>query len=322
MSIVKFNEFARALLFGREYYEIPNHILIQQLVMDLDKHVHVKEAIQNGGLLLSSTTVNQDLNTILNYLKEGVDGRDDERHKPIKLKSQIAKNFFNQLSALCKGDLKYGIVANSYEMQRQQDWKAIDDMIRNESFVTLPLLGLENPKISDNMLRRAVTLYDLKCKSLGRLVDPFSFVLAPQLDYVDAVHWKTDESLVQFCERYSRNPLALRIRNLLDSTLRDFLNGKEALPLLTLETRTFLRNINHLNEKIEKVESDRAPPKLVDLFQRLLALLRLDHLWTREPAIVVREEKEADPFVAHLFGKNLELERENALLKGIIAKKS
>lgn len=319
MSIAKFNEFARALLFGREYYEIPNHILIQQLVMDVEKHVHVKEAIQNGGLLLSSATVNHDLNAILGYLKEGVDGGDE---RPIKLKSRIAKNFFHQLSVLCRGDLKYGIVAVSHEMQRQQDWKAIDDLIRNESFVTLPLLGLENPKISDNLLMRAVTLYDLKCKSLGRLVDPFSFVLAPQLDYVDAVHWKTDESLLQFCTHYPRNPLAARIRNLLDSTLFQFMNGEEQrLLLLSPETRTFLRNVNHLNEKIEKVESDRAPPKLIDLFQRLLAMLRLDHLWTREP-VVVREEEKTDPLVVHLFGRNLELERENVLLKGIVAKKS
>lgn len=315
MPIIKF---MRALLFGKTNYEIPNHIFIQQLLIDIEKHIHVKEVIQNGGLLISHSILNQDLNTILNYLKEGNDGGEPE---PIKLKSLVAKNFFYELTGLCKGDLKFGIVANSYEIERRQDWKTLDDLIRNDSFLTLPLLGLETLTLSNHLLKRAVTLYDIKCKSLGRLVDPFSFILAPQEDYVDAIHWKTEDSLVQFCRHYPRNLLSIQVKQLLKSTITKFLNGEDVLfDLLSLELKKFIQNINFLNEKIEKVEVNHAPPKLIDLFQRLLAKFKLDYLWLQDTN-VTREEEKQDHFITLLFNKNVELERENALLRNIIHSK-
>lgn len=315
MSLVKYNEFIRALLFGHAYYEIPNHIYIQQLILDIEKHINVKEIVQNGGLLLSVQLIERDIQSILQYLKQGNNGFEPE---PLKLKTIAAKNFFNELSSLCKGDLKFGVVANSHERQIARNLKTLDDAIRNESFLKLPLLGLENVTVTNPFIKRALILYDLKCKSLGRLEDPFSFVLAFQQDYVDSIHWKTKEDLEALCANAPRNPLAIQISNIVKSTIYKFLNGEEHF-FLSVELKKFLQNINYINDRIEKVESDNAPPKLIDLFQRMLALLKMDYLWSLETITMPTLNK--DFFIVDVFNRNIELERENALLKNIISTK-
>lgn len=315
MSLLKYNEFIRSLLFGHAYYEIPNHIYVQQIILDVEKYINVKETIQNGGLLFSVQNIEQDFQSMLQYLKECNEGSDPE---PLKLKTVIAKNFFHELSIICQGDLKLGIVAKTHEKQIERNLKTLDDAIRNESFIKVPLLGLENIVITNSLIKKAMILYDLKCKSLGRLVDPFSFVLAFQQGYVDSIHWKTEESLVSFCVHAPRNPLAIQISNIVKSTLYKFLNG-EQFHFLPIELNKFLQNINYLNDRIEKVESKYMPPKLIDLFQRMLAMLKMDYLWSNETITMPNSVK--DFFIVDVFNRNIELERENALLKNIISSK-
>lgn len=316
MSLLKYNEFIRALLFGHAYYEIPNHIYVQQMILDVEKYVNVKETIQNGGLLFSVQNIERDFQSILQYLKECNEGVNEP--EPVKLKTILAKNFFHELSILCQGDLKLGIVAKTHEKQIERNLKTLDDAIRNESFIKLPLLGLENIAITNSLIKKAMILYDLKCKSLGRLVDPFSLILAFQQDYVDSIHWKTEESLVSFCEHAPRNPLVIQISNIVKSTIYKFLNG-EQVSFLPIELNKFLQNINYLNDRIEKVESKYMPPKLIDLFQRMLAMLKMDYLWSNET--VTMPTSKTDFFIVDVFNRNIELERENALLKNIISSK-
>lgn len=313
MSLAKLNEFIRALLFGHVDYKIPKDNVVQQLVEDMN--TNVQEIIRNGGLL----DITGDLDTITQFLEEcnAHFHYGSEPPPVLHLKSNIAKMFFNQLSVICKGNVELGIVANSYQKQKELDLTYIEDMIRNKSVVTLPLQGLEQVHLTNNIFKNVLILYDVKCKSLGRVIDPFSLVLSHHQDHADAVHWQSKESLKMFCRHYPKHKLAIEINNLLKSSLTAILNAdEEMLPFeLNNEFRKFFYNVNFINERVEKVETKYTPPKLIDLFLRLLALTKMDNLWIQEN---IPPPPQSNQYVLDLYLKNVELTRENELLNGLI----
>lgn len=313
MSLAKLNEFIRALLFGHTAYKIPKDEVIHQLVFDIN--TNVQEIIENGGLLSSIT---QDLENVITYLKEGnAHFHDGAKLPSLKLTSNIVKSFCNELSVLSRGNLDLGIVANSYQQQVEKDLKFLDTLVRKESVLKLPLQGLEKINIPNKMFQDVIILYDVKCKALGRIIDPFSLVLTSHDGFVDSIHWKSEKALKLFCSHFPKNALSIQIKNLLKSTVTSLLNAdQESLDLLdNIEYKKFIQNINFINERVEKVELKHAPPKLIDLFHRLLALSKLDTLWIQEDIPIHKPEQ--DHFVYNLYFKNVELERENELLKAL-----
>lgn len=313
MSLAKLNEFIRALLFGHVYYKIPKDDIVHQLVLDMD--TNVQDIIKNGGLLFSIT---QDLNNVINYLKEGnAHFHDGSKPPTLKLTSNIVKSFFNQLSVLSKGNLDLGIVANSYQQQVEKDLTFLDTMIRKKSVLKLPLQGLEKIYYNNKLFKDIIILYDIKCKTLGRIIDPFSLVLSLHNNFVDSIHWQSEKALKLFCQHFPKNALSIQIKNLLKSTITSFLNAEqESIELLdNIEYKKFIQNVNFINDRIEKVEHKHAPPKLIDLFHRLLALTKMDTLWIQENIPI--HKPELDHFIFNLYLKNVELERENELLKAL-----
>lgn len=320
MSFVILNDFVNSLLFGKSKYKIPNNVQIHRLVLDIEKYVNVLNTIQTGGLLLSNYIVNNDLDNILKYLeKANACYYDGLKKNPIdlKLKSYIVKVFFNQLSFICKGNLEHGVTANSFipknRIDNDENKKSLDQLLQQE----MPKLSLqmEDLNLSNKTLQNVLKLYDIKCKSMGTILDPFTLVLTPQHLFVDPVHWESVKSLKHFLNHYPENALTKVIKELLKETILSIINVDETLlPDIVNDDHLhkFIQNVNVIHNRIEKVESAKKPPKLIDVFQRLLALVKLDKLWISEdwPS---RKEKEC--FFCNLYIKNVELENENKLLR-------
>ncbi|GFR32559.1 uncharacterized protein TNCT_455561 [Trichonephila clavata] len=311
MSLVKLNKFIHSLLFGNKNYEIPNDLFVNQLKLQLEKNnINVKQTIQFGGLLLSNYVIQKDLQDILMYIKHGNSIYYDkciDKNQSLNLKSFIANNFFSELSSICRGDLEYGATANSSVLENKEKFFERDDKCIS---LNPPLKHYHN----------AIKLYDIKCKSIGKIVDPFKFVLTPHSTYVDYVHWESEDNLKEFLIHYPIHPLSVSVKNLLESVFKSIIFADEnILPKGIFEEekqiKLFLENINIINERIEKVDGKNAPPKLIDLIHRLLAKVKLDTLWLDVNFV----EKTTNTSENHLYIKLADLENENRLLRAAIS---
>ncbi|GBM91821.1 hypothetical protein AVEN_15700-1 [Araneus ventricosus] len=182
---------------------------------------------------------------------------------------------------------------------------------------------LKSLELTPKHYHNALKLYDMKCKSIGEIVDPFNFVLTPHTTFVDPVHWESIENLLEFMKHFPTNALAAAIRNLLYLTIFSILDASEELfPKNIFEEeeekaiQLFIENINVINERVEKVDDDDAPPKLIDLFHRLLALSKLDKLWIK---INVSKKPEINSSLCNIYTKLADLENENRLLRNEIS---
>ncbi|GFT47350.1 uncharacterized protein NPIL_605941 [Nephila pilipes] len=176
MSLVKLNEFIHSLLFGNKNYEAPNDLFVNQLVLQLSKNnIDVKQTVRTGGLLLSLYVIQKDLEDILKYIKHGNSIFYDkciDSNPSLQLKSFLIDNFFKELSSICRGDLELGATANSSIPENEEKFYERDNKCVSNS---PPLKQYHN----------AVKLYDIKCKSIGKIMDPFKFVLTPHTMFVD-----------------------------------------------------------------------------------------------------------------------------------------
>jgi hypothetical protein len=155
-------------------------------------------------------------------------------------------------------------------------------------------------------------LYWLKCQSVGRVVDPFSLSLEFQ-GAVDPKRWSSAESLLTFAKAEPNHPLSRSLRSVCGKIFALVFDGNEAaFPMELLRTDDggdavgdggrmggkmggchshhgrefylkFVRNVRAVDAAVPRVESKLKPPKLVDVFQRLLALADVDALWEETP---------------------------------------
>jgi hypothetical protein len=145
----------------------------------------------------------------------------------------------------------------------------------------------EAPHTSFENFKRVMDLYDVTCQSRGEYHDPFAMHLVPHAEYVDAVHWKSDNLLESFMHSKRDHVLTRSVQGLLLRTLNQFVHGQKPSALLntTPEIDALLHNIQVVHTAVQQVPNENEPPKLVDVFQRLLALSQHDELWDRDVKI-------------------------------------
>lgn len=139
------------------------------------------------------------------------------------------------------------------------------------------------PPASTESLKRVQQLYNMTCMARGQSLDPFTMVLVHHTEYVNAAHWQTPQTLEAFMLDRPSHPLTRSIQALLKRTVEDVLHGEKPTALLNPCPRldALLHNIRVVHESIQKVPHREAPPKLIDIFQRLLALSYRDELWEK-----------------------------------------
>lgn len=144
------------------------------------------------------------------------------------------------------------------------------------------------PPASSESLKRVLQLYDITCVARGQYWDPLTMVLVHHAEYVNAAHWQTPKTLEAFMWDRPTHPLTRSIQALLKQTVEDVLHGEKPAAFLNPCPRldALLYNIRVVHESIQQVPHDNAPPKLIDIFQRLLALSYRDGLWEKVVPVI------------------------------------
>lgn len=341
-------KFLRALLFGSKTYEIhsSNCVLVNQLVADIHKVINIKETMELGGLLHKQKIIENDLQNIIKYIERGnehfIDKCHTKNNSPVALKTSLIRNFYYNLSRVCRGNLEEGVLSNLYvrdtiPQPEKKDEETLENILTNENDVYLvfqnaefwgtiakKLLQKEKfyvPSIIKSpvkFLRDIQQMFDIKCQSLGKIINPYSLKLVFYDYYVDPIHWQSVKSLEQFLKYFPDNNLSQTCRKLINLIITSIINADDTLlpkGILDdeIQLRTFIKNIENVHHRIEKVVSSNVPLKVIDVFHRLLALLRYDYMW--EEVHLKREiSEEPNSILINIYLKNVQLERENKLL--------
>lgn len=324
MFSAKLHRWFKHLLFGdRDYRVAPKEAA--PFIADLEKRgIRVHTLIRNGGGLVSlPLRMVRDLDLIL-------------RHYPTSdppLSTPQVVRFYNEWRLL----LASSSSCNDDEPESSTDQETLQQILnrpdkdhyhyRDADFwgrLATRLLHHHRPpgtfSVIDNVpmqyLRHAQRLYDVTVKRLGKLVDPFTMVMVPANEYIDPIYWRNTEGLDRFLEEHPSHPFAKTIRSR-TSRLADRLLNAEPIPD-DPRLDQISRNIEIVHREIRKVDGFDRPPKLVDVFHRLLALTNMDHLWS--PVTLAKNEaEEVSSSQLRLYEKIHQLEKELALWKKLVA---
>lgn len=171
------------------------------------------------------------------------------------------------------------------------------------------LQSLDTTCLSD----RLEWLYELTCQNMGQVIDPLTTAMVPTAKYIDASIWQSGASLEAFVVANPDNILSKSIQDLVDRNLHQLFKGTRPSCSNDRIVNTFLHNISVVDESIRNVHDESRPPKTIDVFQRLLALIERDYLWKQEDLQPV----EITVLPEHLLGlmEKLHLvERQNRIL--------
>lgn len=339
----------RSLLFGNKNFELKpyKNIVINKLVLDIQKIINVEETIRLGGLFRNQTIIIRDLENIIRYIERGnkyfLDKCSIKNKFPLELKSSIVRNFFYNLNHVCRGDLENGILSNNYKKEtlpilNKSDEETLEHILKNENVYYLSfqnaefwgmlskrLLQNEKPyqlspiQIPSNYLRDIQRVYEIKCYSLGKIINPYSLVLAPYHNFVDPIHWESVNSLQLFIEHFPENAFSQTCKKFINLIITAIMTANnELLPKNILkdenQLRKFIKNVESIHHRIQKVKSNNTPLKLIDVFHRLLALLKYDYMWDILSLEETTFQNETNILI-NMYLKNIELERENRMLR-------
>lgn len=349
MDLPYLYKFLRALLFGSKKFEIQSNscMLINQLFTDLQKVINVKETIEKGGLLQSQLMIINDLENIIQYIERGnqyfIDKCHAKQNSSVEIKSSAVRYFYYNLSRVCRGNLENGALSNNYfedtiPLPEKTDQETLEYILtnahdiylvfKNAEFwgaITKRLLQKEKSYIPSlikspvKYLRDIQQMYDIKCETLGKIINPYSLKLVSYNAYVDPIHWQSVESLKLFIKYFPENTLSRTCRELINLIINAIINADDKLlpkGILDdeIQLRKFIKNIENVHYRIEQVKSSNAPLKVIDVFHRLLALLRYDYMWEE---VHLKEEEDSTPhnILINMYLKNIELQRENTSLR-------
>lgn len=339
----------RSLLFGNKNFQLKpyKNIVINKLILDIQKVINVEETIRLGGLLRNPTIITRDLENIIRYLERGnnhfLDKCSIKNQYSLELKSFIVRNFFYNLSHVCRGSLENGMLSNNFKknvipVSNKSDEETLQHILKNENdyylsfqnaefwgMISKRLLQNEKPynlhsiQLPTNYLRDIQHLYDIKCYSLGQIINPYSLVLAPYDKFVDSIHWESVHALHLFIEHYPENAFSQTCKQFINLIITAIMTANnDLLPKKILkdeiQLRKFIKNVERIHNRIQKVKSSNTPLKLIDVFHRLLALLKYDYMWD----IISLEEttlNNENNILINMYLKNVELERENKMLR-------
>lgn len=293
------------LLFGAS--DSPAHPPLQakNLILRMEaESVPWSHITLQGGFTSFPYQVHGDLNTLLDHLeKEWLDG-EDSGYVP-RCKTRAVEKFWNQLQLLLAKRKEAmetlptplrdddAILRNLLDPQQQQHAGSYE--FQSAAFwgqVARRFINLRRPEsvpaalasTSSILAQRAVKLYDMTCMARGQVLDPLTMHLVHHAEYVNAAHWQTPKNLEAFMHDRPSHPLSLSVQALLKQTVDQLLQGEPITAYLTPCSRldALLHNIRVIHESVQQVPQDQVPPKLIDIFQRLLALSYRDNLWEKE----------------------------------------
>lgn len=293
MSDCSWIEWFESLLFGSETLLSSSRrppVALYKIILRLESEgIHWRDVVQHGGLTMFRYHINGDLDVLMDYLDKCLEAPD-----PLPVfKTRIVTTFFNHLLTF--------LARRPVEPVLEQDQVILEKILAGESghfrYVSAAFWGdlargwvsLRRPL--PDCLRVAGTnrhddkvarLYDITCKARGDKLDPMSMVMIPASEHVSSVHWQSSTLLESFVLLRPNHALSRTVRQLVREAVHQLLEGRH--PTLLVEKdetiSTFLQNVSCLDEHVRKVSLVRTPPLVIDVFQRLLALVQLDDLWT------------------------------------------
>ncbi|KMQ83864.1 putative cytochrome p450 305a1 [Lasius niger] len=341
----------RTIVFGSATFKpetLPREMLPIALEIE-ERKIDFNSALRNGGLVGLSVSLIDDLERIVAFVQEG----GDDPH----LQTPVVADFFNRLSASIGRRLERRRRSSSPsssllrpdDTATTSDWILLNKILKNEDEgiehldyrdarfwgeLTRKLVHLQRPfdpslyaattttAIPHRLVRDAVRLYDVTCKKYGRTLDPFTMVMVSRDDHVDPVHWSTPELFRRFLKDDADHPLSSAVKHYVFHTVLEA-DGSQ-VPKEWRLTR-FFENVRHVHESIPAVRGSDVPPRLVDVYHRLLALADKKRLWSmtatefqkttdhhHDDAAAAITTTTATHF--NLYTRVLELERENRSL--------
>lgn len=287
--------------------------------------------ILHGGLTAFPYQIHGDLNSLTDYLEKQWVEKQSYFDHPV-LKTRAVSKFWEELQLLLARRLETEqplpvpskrddeILKEILEPTKEIQSVRFDyDSAKFWGNVARRFINLNRPEeasplpdASSDSFQRIMQLYDVTCKARGQYFDPFNMHLVPQSEYVNAVHWQTGSNLEAFLHDRPTHPLSLSVKGLLKKSLNNLLRGEKPVVDYCPQLDALLHNIRVVHEAIQQIPHENAPPKLIDIFQRLLALCQRDGLWEREVPNI--ESEPISPSILHLTERVRILEREKRIL--------
>lgn len=343
MSQCRLVRWFRDLLFGANTVTQPPPELKDLLLQLEAEGVVWSDIILQGGLTGFSYNVHGDLNSLLEHIEHSwfVQNTPSLSFESNRLRTRVVSKFWTELQihlarylksqppvevqqedeAILKTLLSNGF-AQSFPYQSAAFWGDVARRTLNfRRSVHDPIPAL--PSVPFDARTKLQQLYDITCQARGVHLDPYTLVLVPHSEHVNAVHWQSEGFLERFVRDRPSHPLSRSIQKLIQRSLDAFMQGD--LPSALLEPSAFLKdfvqNIDNAHTSIPQISYPEPLPKVLDVFQRLLALTRKDALWVtdakRDPAPPV----EVKGLESLLLLEQLQItERQNALLWNLVKK--
>lgn len=323
------------LLFGNPN-PCPPPVEAKNLILRMEsENVAWQHSILNGGLTAFHYQIHGDLFSLLDHLEKQWIDKDPSHDSPV-FKTRVVSKFWDQLQILLAR--RSEPTRESLPVPSKTDDETLDEILKSPTpnrdlnfespefwgNVALKFIHLTRsekasplPDLDSDNHKRIVRLYEITCKARGRYYDPLTMQLVPRSEYLNAVHWQTGRNLETFMSNRPEHPLTVSIRVLFEKCVNDLINGEKP-SILTYscpQIDALLHNIKIIHVEIEQVPHQNTPPRLIDIFQRLLALCHKDGLWERDVPKIKPEP--ISPSLLYLTEKIRILEREKNLLWSI-----
>ncbi|GFT14693.1 uncharacterized protein NPIL_137091 [Nephila pilipes] len=293
-------EWFEQLFFGHSHpciLEPP--ISLYRLVSRLEADgIQWKDMIRQGGLTMFRYQIQGDFDALLDYLDQVF--LEDQKDTPLPVfRTRSMTTFFNQLLAfLARRNNNPSLGTNTdqstlnmilskpdelgpFQYESARFWGELArHWILRRGPLPKELAPLPHP--SPLYMKRTARLYDVTCKTCGENVDPSSMHSVSASEYVNAVHWQSDTLLETFVQARPNHALSQAVQRLVRRVLHQFLDGQYPSCLVEkdMKLNTFLQNVSVVHSSIPEASLTLSPPpKVVDVFQRLLALSQMDGLW-------------------------------------------
>lgn len=317
----------------------PPHELAPLLLRMEADNVPWPHLMAQGGLTAFPYYVHGDLGSLVDFLEEKWSEESLLPEEPPPLRTRAVKKFWHDLRRLLVLRDEKGLTASrTLPEPPEEDDAILRDMLENDGrptrsytyrsagfwgevarrFVNLrrPETASALPDAPAEHLRRAMQLYDVTCVARGQFWDPFGMHLVHDAEHVNAAHWQTPENLEAFVRDRPSHPLSLSLQSLLRRSVDQLLEGEKPAALVGSCVRldALLYNVQNVHRAVLQVPHRNAPPKLIDVFQRLLALSHRDGLWEKTVPVVQPPRSFPGTGLMHLTEQLRISEREKRVL--------
>lgn len=328
MSDSKPVRWIKNFLFGGDIVSTP--IELKNVSLQLQsKGIDVVSTMQQGGFTMKWYDIAGDLEKLVDYFDKNLSDF------PV-FRTRLITSIFNQLIYIFDRPKK----SETFITPCQTDSEILNAILHNRPLgdslsykdatfwgnVAHELLNHRRPAelmpLSDpplKLVQNLIRLYDLTCKTLGKITNPFEMVLVPRHTYVDSLYW---DRLETFLKLYPDHPLTKSVHRFVNRTIDSILVAKLPTFCHNEKLKLFLQNVNIVHDTVEKVNGSDVPPKVIDVFHRLLALSGKDFLWQTtlsDPPIDSTAASTNSMELYHLYEKIALLEKQNSILLNSIS---